>query len=1343
MSASVAKIFCWRCVYFAIIALLARDASAARPALPAPVYPFPGSVENAGTLDSPVPFFFNAQSLFTNFVVREHAAELPAPPLPFAEPIVQHVMYDRQTKRTGQTRAVVPVFEMLPGGQAVKWKTSRLPVGVYMLRIIGTIPAAAVVLPPKQLVFELRVNDQVDGTVSSYVLRARGTDGFACLQEFGFHVLIEREVEIGLRQMPDAETSVYLHNLELHDPLAGGVKLPGKRQPTFFSLDERARARKSFQESEAGRALRAEKAPSPKLQGASRQQRDRDLWNAFPPFNSMVNDSYHPIIGEKPALALDMQAYRQNQTAWLLHRIYGGEYGAGWDQPFAAVNSKFDEVARQPVAPKSIHSIEDFRAHRPLGETRDCGWGVLAGKNTNGLPVLFFPTARLNTIALRTAADRLARDSVNRYHLGGDELYARDLAMLLCRYAFFLPTYSLRHCVDYVTCEADIPWIPTRFYLSKFFHHDLAVAYDKLFPFIDGNQELAQAVGHFIPWIKTPADVVQFLDTHLVQYLAKNVLYDRYYYDNDTADILITLAAVQANAAISAPWMNYAWTNIYYYPHGHQPLLDILSLNTQRDGSSPIGSSFYTMGGGAAVTIGRALEFYLRAGGDPKYALELNRSPGAIAGCYYPLESTVAGQWALGIGDVGGPSISYSERTAPAANAALGWQWTRDPKFAWLLVNKNGRTIQTDEEWHAIEAAAKSIADPILGKTSRVLSDWSGILESGVGQSDPRLHRAVAVRVGQGYGHQHFDTLDLRVWAHGLIMSGDLGQRSGYGKPSHLASQVHNVVQIDSDDLLGQSWVRNLANLPGVQYLQAEAIPRKPGSMRRQVALIDVDAAGGSASSPDQANSYVFDVFRVVGGKLHTYCFHGCVDDLNFDVNVVNPHPLPRSGTPEREQLERSDSEAGYLRDFRWSRPEFMGKNFDTNAAEWIADAPEGILQATWRLARGAEKRMAQGGGALTDARKFTRLHLFDTRGQRVLHGIAIDQNDGAKINPEFPHYAGRCLFVKKRQPANATEKMESAFAAIIEPYAGTPFIRERRSVAVRPNETDAARAVAVEIKTASGRTDLCFADGRPDRKRVLTGKDTELAAEFAFISTDEDGLVRAALTGGTWLKRLNWSLTVTAPILQAKVTKIDFASGQLTLDRALPAEALGGEFVEIGDRRHRTNYEIAEARNENGLTVLTLRKSLEIARTSVTNVASAKNETGAVLETRLKKVRLEPGVWIMNGDRSKSWRVSKSDPQLVLDAPATPADFLADNGRVFALEAGPGVEVTLPTRVSLTRVKLEDGFAHEVAATVPFRIHSEPSLQISADGRAWRAVADEVIPANVGGARLYLRGLR
>jgi len=75
-------------------------------------------------------------------------------------------------------------------------------------------------------------------------------------------------------------------------------------------------------------------------------------------------------------------------------------------------------------------------------------------------------------------------------------------------------------------------------------------------------------------------------------------------------------------------------------------------------------------------------------------------------------------------------------------------------------------------------------------------------------------------------------------------------------------------------------------------------------------------------------------------------------------------------------------------------------------------------------------------------------------------------------------------------------------------------------------------------------------------------------------------------------------------------------------------------------------------------------------------------------------------------------------------------------------LELGPGVELVLPTRVSMVRVRLEDGYAYEVRANVSFTLQSARSLMISLDGRTWRELTDGLVPVNSGSAVLYLRGV-
>jgi hypothetical protein len=279
-------------------------------------------------------------------------------------------------------------------------------------------------------------------------------------------------------------------------------------------------------------------------------------------------------------------------------------------------------------------------------------------------------------------------------------------------------------------------------------------------------------------------------------------------------------------------------------------------------------------------------------------------------------------------------------------------------------------------------------------------------------------------------------------------------------------------------------------------------------------------------------------------------------------------------------------------------------------------------------------------------------------------------------------------------------------------------------------------------VKTTTGRTDICFADGHSDRKRALLDSDVEVTGEFAFVSRDAEGIVSASLTGGTRLKTQAWTLSAYASNYRAKITRIDYLSRTLTLDRGLPADALRGAFVEVGDDLRRSTYELSDVQTVGDTTAVRTRKSLEILRTSVTEMSPTRSSRGTVMKTRIGGLGQETGAWVANAAFSKWWRLSKAEPEAILDGPASLNDFQNENGRVIVLELGPGVELVLPTRVSIVRIKLQDGHAYEVRANVPFTLQSGGSLMISMDGRTWRQLADGLVPANSDGAVIYLRGV-
>jgi hypothetical protein len=112
--------------------------------------------------------------------------------------------------------------------------------------------------------------------------------------------------------------------------------------------------------------------------------------------------------------------------------------------------------------------------------------------------------------------------------------------------------------------------------------------------------------------------------------------------------------------------------------------------------------------------------------------------------------------------------------------------------------------------------------------------------------------------------------------------------------------------------------------------------------------------------------SYVMDVFRVAGGKRHTYCFHGGVDD-GFTANVKNKAFLKEDGESE---------DAKYLQRFRYERfyrEEVSDLHLQNQQAfvperdrQWAAEVDGDTLVADWTLCPLAEKKMLGGKGAAT-----------------------------------------------------------------------------------------------------------------------------------------------------------------------------------------------------------------------------------------------------------------------------------------------------------------------------------------------------------------------------------------
>jgi len=854
--------------------------------------------------------------------------------------------------------------------------------------------------------------------------------------------------------------------------------------------------------------------------------------------------------------------------------------------------------------------------------------------------------------------------------------------------------------------------------------------YDTIFPFLSTDQKFAAAVGRYVPWVKAPNDVIELVDTYLVQDYANNVMKYRIYTDHEQAQWMMTAVLVQNDSSISDPWMEFLFSRGWEYPQALSGFGDNLATGTGRDGGTTIGSFMYALGG--ATKTMEMMEKYFKYGGNPKYDLTDPRQfPAVRMKPYLLLEGNAAGRVNPGIGDVGGPAEYYGRLAGGPYRGivAAGWRWHKDPKFAKVLTQL-GKGNESDEGRAEIEAASKKCPrDPFLMNKSRVLSDWGGYLRLESDSDDWRMHRELAIRVGTGWGHAHSDTLDLRLFAFGMTMSGDFNQRPAYGWPPHHHTKCHNVVEVDGKDWRNHAWVSNLFDAPGSPYLTAESIAPKGMEyvklFRRQCAYVQVHDGKPGSGIKDPAvtmpGQYVFDVFRVSGGTMHTYCFHGCIDD-GFSANVKNKRPPTRAeNSPDR----------GYLHQFRWwTGGEITAAGIGGYPAPaheyWVADCAGQNLVATWNLSRKAEKYMVRG-SINTEPRKFTRLTLLDQKNSTILHAHAR----AAEGRGQY----GRCLYAQRKARVQGPT-LDTVFAAIIEPYSGEPSVTAQRKLPIEDNETDAGRAVAVEVKTKNGHTDILFADARPEKVRMVRANDQtwNISAEYAFLSSGANGLRQATLTGGKLLETPDLKIEVATTKYEATVAKIDYLDRKVTLKGKIPAR-FAGHFFEVGNDLHKTSYEVSTIRPRAfGKTELTLRKGIEIMRTRVRSVDPA---TGRVLGSiaMFHHRGRDSGLTASNDKLDKFWRVAysggnrHSGHQFDLtplnsnsEGPAfTAKDFPAGAG-IRIWEFGPGDTFNIKTGVSLRR---KDKDTYEVYATSPCKITIAGKIHTITE----KALADSASP--------------
>ncbi len=1349
--------------------------------------PYPGSVEHWLVWNPhyimPIPPY-NYRTLLRNFPAQEMDGVTDAMREQWAEP-VEYVIRGSESIYPGAKRPPVPVVRLKPGGNRLRFALEPLPTGMYAVRLIAAIESQhreAWGKSPNDVIVTMTINDGPAGEVRHYALRQRGTDNFYSLGEFFFHVEDARPWEVTLGLHADSNIDLLVHNVDVHDMLAETAKRAGKKRAIHVSR-ETLEANWAREEAVAARAqhearLATTNPPSSLIQLRTQQpelseeelrrqwrsQRDDALWHSMPPKNfnflsfgaTRINSE-----GDAPTQAkLQEDTYLRPEHDW---------QNGGW---FPALNppnpndrvpywsldydGPWRMVQRRGEGAPLEYTAADLLAHKPLPglpvEVKP--WGK-SFEGPDGKRPLLFPITQAYNSMLRHVRERVDGGTKSWVEHGVRDS-AHDAAIYLARLAYDQPAHNEAHALNVHFAPRGAHFNrQTLAHQSRVSNQhvnweELAQRYDQLFPYIQGNQALADSIGRHIKWVKTPADVIALFDTYLLQYGARETLYFRFYYDHQHSRMLANFAAMQTDPQIAEPWVQAMFERTWEYPFSYGSVEDFMYLATQRDGTQSIGSFFYANGGSAAGAAAPLLDEYIADGGDSKYQLSnLQLYPRIGQFPFWILESMVGGLHPPQIGDVGGPTTSYAHWFSdggPPMN--LGWRWSKDPRFAWVVANLGKRRTETDEQWaELLQAAATIHRNPFLSNRTRVLTDWGVILEGNPEADDYRFRQAARLRIGVGEGHSHRDSLDLGIWSMGLTMSGDMGARGGYGRPGVDNSYIHNLVTIDKGSWMGHAWARELADLDRVQYTHVDTLRSEHYS--RQVAVIELDRGRASAQPPSDARhdrntrygsditlptAYFVDFARTTGGAEHSYNFHGPTEDQLL-TNV--------------ERGEINDADRSFLKDYV------------IEGEQWAADIDQDVLQATWRMAREPITFDIPGRGQRTtrapepaiagvnydpnSPRKFLRVHLPGQRAQRLRSGVPVSgASDAGRTDGDWL----RQLHVIR---TGAPGKTSSLFAAVWEPYAGEPFITEVR---LEGDVADAGSFAAVHVQTRAGHRDLVFSDAVAPQPRTLAGGE-QIDGSFAYVSHDGAGLRQVCLVGGRELRLPEIRIKPARRAHEAQVLKLDYLNNTATLDRALPA-VLAGRFFEVGteakDGRGArwSNFQIAASgsgraadtgmvewrKGADGGTGLidSIRPLSDVMQDA--NQARHWTTRGATKDDVLLQLRMETG---MPEGRDRQVALGKSAQGQMISADVHGQTIIVNAADATRLGLAPGDRVRLyeiavgdtfrtATQVAMAR---EDGGVYRLATDTPctVSVRARAAWSSTDGGQTWQelpAAADD-----------------
>lgn len=314
-------------------------------------------------------------------------------------------------------------------------------------------------------------------------------------------------------------------------------------------------------------------------------------------------------------------------------------------------------------------------------------------------------------------------------------------------------------------------------------------------------------------------------------------------------------------------------------------------------------------------------------------------------------------------------------------------------------------------------------------KTVSAILPGFGQASLGRGAGDHQMQ--ALLHFSGAYGHSHLDNLSFQLWAKQREMLSDIGYTWSDIRSWCNSTISHNLVAVDCQDQAGGPSDGDLLwffpATGGVSAVEADG-RRGYGRIkgldcyRRLLVMVPVS----------EQDAYVVDIFRVRGGQVHDWLMHGDADeDMTAECSLPLGEGAADLTVPPAELAELKPAKSyAMLRDLK-------------------SGAAETGFTATFRYA--------------AEATRGVRLHVVPPGQVKVYVGRSPSvrrtgkgtEADNRKIYDYWmPH------LVVRRQ--SATAPLDSTFAAVMEPFAGEPFIQ---SVEAVPPSSAAPGAVALRVR--------------------------------------------------------------------------------------------------------------------------------------------------------------------------------------------------------------------------------------------------------------------------------------